>query len=127
MSEKRILCVEVSGNCRNLREVGSLILASLFNVRKVGSYCSTEYGWKKITKTQCKNCNKAEYVGITREQAVEKMAKAMCRKSNGGTCDGCSVFEEPDKERCKEIYMHPEFVDGAEAALNGLLEAPNGK
>lgn len=42
---------------------------------------------------------------LTREQAIEKMAKAMCRKSNGGTCDGCSVFEEPDKERCKEIYI----------------------
>lgn len=62
---------------------------------------------------------------LTREQAIEKMAKAMCRKSNGGTCDGCSVFEEPDKERCKEIYMHPEFVDGAEAALNALLEVNN--
>lgn len=127
MSEKRILCVEVSGNCRNLREVGSLRLASLFNVRKVGSYCSSAIGWKRISKRKCKNCTEAEYGGITREQAIEKMAKAMCRKSNGGTCDGCSVFEEPDKERCKEIYMHPEFVDGAEAALNALLEATHGK
>lgn len=34
MSEKRILCVEVSGNCRNLREIDSVSLASLFNVRE---------------------------------------------------------------------------------------------
>lgn len=126
MSEKRILCTEVSGNCRFLREVGSLSLAHLFALNEVGNYCSAN-GWKKITNNQCKSCKHAEYQGLTREQAVEKMAKAMCRKSNGGTCDGCSVFEEPDKERCKEIYMHPEFVDGAEAALNALLEANNGK
>ena len=126
MSEKRILIKEVSGNCRYLREVDSLSLAHLFALNEVGNYCSAN-GWKKITNNQCKNCNKAEYLGITREQAIEKMAKAMCRKSNGGTCDGCSVFEEPDKERCKEIYMHPEFVDGAEAALNALLEGHNDK
>lgn len=126
MKKKRILIKEVSGNCRYLREVDSLSLANLFALNEVGNYCSAN-GWKKISKDKCANCDKAEYVGITREQAIEKMAKAMCRKSNGGTCDGCSVFEEPDKERCKEIYMHPEFVDGAEAALNALLEATHGK
>lgn len=101
MKEKRIFCIEVSGKCRYFANINSPLNADIFE------------------------CKHAKYTGITRKQAIEKMAKAMCRKSNGGTCDGCSVFEEPDKERCKEIYMHPEFVDGAEAALNALLEAKN--
>lgn len=102
MSEKRILIQEVIVPCHGCSGAGE----------NVCDECHDWYMWQSSS---------------TREQAIEKMAKAMCRKSNGGTCDGCSVFEEPDKERCKEIYMHPEFVDGAEAALNALLEAPNGK
>lgn len=122
MKEKRILCIEVSGECENLANINSPFLAYAFECKQ-GLYCiKNPVAWKPITKDACKNCKHAGYKGITREQAIEKMAKAMCRKSNGGTCDGCSVFEEPDKERCKEIYMHPEFVDGAEAALNALLE-----
>lgn len=127
MKEKRILCIEVSGECRCFADVNTPLLANIFDCKQ-GLYCMKNFvPWKPITKDTCKNCKHAEYQGYTREQTIEKMAKAMCRKSNGGTCDGCSVFEEPDKERCKEIYMHPEFVDGAEAALNALLEVHNDK
>ena len=124
MKEKRILCIEASGECIYLVNVNTPLLADAFECQQ-GLYCTKNTAWEPITKETCKNCKHAKYNGITREQAIEKMAKAMCRKSNGGTCDGCSVFEEPDKERCKEIYMHPEFVDGAEAALNALLEENN--
>ena len=103
MSEKRILIKEFTiSPCTGCSGAGE-------------NDCDNCYDWD--TWNSC----------LTRKQAIEKMAKAMCRKSNGGTCDGCSVFEEPDKERCKEIYMHPEFVDGAEAALNALLEGYNDK
>lgn len=118
MSDKRILCTEVSGNCRNLREVGSLSLASLFNVRKVGSYCSAN-GWKKITKAQCKNCNKAEYVGLTREQFIYKMAKALC-KTDGDDCETCGF--NGNEKGCKAYLEIGNYITQAEAVLNALLE-----
>lgn len=118
MSEKRILIKEVSGNCRFLREVGSLSLASLFNVRKVGSYCSAN-GWKKITKAQCKNCNKAEYVGLTREQFIYKMAKALC-KTDGDDCETCGF--NGNEKGCKAYLEIGNYITQAEAVLNALLE-----
>lgn len=99
MSEKRILIKEVSGNCRYLREVDSLSLANLFALNEVGNYCSAN-GWKKITNNQCKNCNKAEYVGITCQQAFRKM------------CDG--YFKAKDKGITESGRV--------EAALNALLD-----
>lgn len=116
MSEKRILIKEVSGNCRYLREVDSLSLAHLFALNEVGNYCSAN-GWKKITNNQCKNCNKAEYVGITREQAIEKIAKAML-SFMFPRYYSWAALEEDDKKY---------FRKSAEAALNALLEANNGK
>lgn len=120
MNEKRILCVEVSGNCRNLREINSLSLASLFNVRKAGSYCSSAVGWKKITKAQCKKCNKAKYAGITREQAIEKMAKGI-----GWAFDPY----KPAKEEYDSIWNNvlldgtkKHYKDVAGAAFDALLE-----
>lgn len=118
MKKKRILCVEVSGKCRNLREVGSLRLASLFNVRKVGSYCSSAIGWKRISKRKCKNCTEAEYGGITREQAIEKMAHALCVQSHG-PCESCEQVAGGNTEHCNDYRAY------AEAALNALLEGNN--
>lgn len=101
MSEKRILCVKVSGNCRHLREVESFRLDNHFNVLEVGNYCSEGgCGCKKISKDQCANCNKAEYVGITRDQAIRKM------------CDG--YFKAKNKGRTER--------ERVKAALNSLLE-----
>lgn len=111
MSEKRILIKEVSGNCRYLREVDSLSLAHLFALNEVGNYCSAN-GWKKITNNQCKNCNKAEYVGITREQAIEKMAKAIYKAM-------CPNFSQM-------FAGWRAYTKIAEAALNALLEDNNG-
>lgn len=115
MKEKRILCVEVSGNCRNLREVDSLSLAHLFALNEVGNYCSAN-GWKKITKTQCKNCKHAKYQGITREQAIEKMAKAIYDEAivrcNKNWCDG----------KCADCPKWQRLEKLAEAVLNALLE-----
>lgn len=124
MKEKRILFVEVSGNCRNLREINSLSLANLFNVRKVGSYCSSAVGWKRISKRKCKNCEKAEYVGLTREHFIYKMAKALC-KTDGDDCETCGF--NGNEKGCKAYLEIGNHITQAEAALNALLEAPNGK
>lgn len=121
MSEKRILCVEVSGNCRYLREVDSLRLANLFALNEVGDYCSAN-GWKKITNDRCKNCTKAEYVGITREHFIYKMAKALC-KTDGDDCETCGF--NGNEKGCKAYLEIGNYITQAEAALNALLEANN--
>lgn len=118
MSEKRILCTKVSGNCRHLREVDSLRLAHLFALNEVGNYCSAN-GWKKITNNQCKNCNKAEYVGITREQAIEKMAKALCR-TDGEDCETCGF--NGNEKGCKQYLEIGNYITQAEAVLEDILE-----
>lgn len=110
MSEKRIYCVEVGGDCRYLRVVDSLSLANLFALNEVGNYCSAN-SWKKITKAQCKNCTKAEYAGITREQAIEKIAKA--------------IYEAMCPNFSQMFVGWRAYTKIAEAALNALLEENN--
>lgn len=119
MNEKRILCVEVSGKCRHLREVDALRLSHLCALNEVGNYCSNANGWKKITNDQCKNCNKAEYVGITREQAIRKIAKAICR-TDGENCITCGF--NCNEKGCREYLKFGNYITQAEAALNALLE-----
>lgn len=123
MSKKRILCTEVSGNCRHLREVDSLSLAHLFALNEVGNYCSAN-GWKKITNNQCKNCNKAEYVGITREQFIMVVAKAICR-TDGEDCETCGF--NGNEKGCKQYLEIGNYITLAKAALNALLEGHNDK
>lgn len=121
MKEKRILCTEVNGNCRYLREVNSLSLAHLFALNDVGNYCSAN-GWKKINNDQCKSCNKAKYVGITREQAIECIAKAICR-NDGEDCEDCDFPKT--KNGCAVYLRVGNYINQAEAALNALLEGHN--
>lgn len=121
MSEKRILIKEVSGNCRYLREVDSLSLAHLFALNEVGNYCSAN-GWKKITNNQCKNCNKAEYLGITREQFIMVVAKAIC-KTDGESCITCGF--NCNEKGCKQYLKFGNYITQAEAVLEDILEANN--
>ena len=123
MSEKRILIKEVSGNCRFLREVGSLSLAHLFALNEVGNYCSAN-GWKKITNNQCKSCNKAKYVGITREQFIMVVAKAICR-TDGESCITCGF--NCNEKGCKRYLEFGNYITQAEAVLEDILEANNDK
>lgn len=119
MSENRILIKEVSGNCRFLREVGSLSLAHLFALNEVGNYCSAN-GWKKITNNQCKSCNKAKYVGITREQFIMVVAKAICR-TDGDDCETCGF--NGNEKRLQAIFgnwkLHHSGQSGIERTFGG--------
>lgn len=126
MSEKRILIKEVSGNCRYLREVDSLSLANLFDVREVGNYCSEGSCcyWKKINNDQCKSCNKAKYVGITREQFIMVVAKAIC-KTDGESCITCGF--NCNEKGCKRYLEFGNYITQAEAVLEDILEANNDK
>lgn len=92
---KRILCLEVSGKCLDLR-----VRRDPFNGKEY-FWCAEDIAkdWKDISKDTCKNCKTARYLGITRKQAIEKMAKALEENLNGSS-----------------------FNSLAEAALNSLLE-----
>lgn len=56
---------------------------------------------------------------ITRQEAIECIAKAICKRGMFG-CERC-VFGK-DKEKCEEWIAFNHIRD-AEAALNALLEA----
>lgn len=106
MKEKRILCIEVSGECKNFADIDTPLLADAFKCQQ-GLYCCKNTAWKPITKDACKNCKEGRYQGLTRKQAIEKMAKAAKKAYRG------YFYIEPH---------HPNISDIMEAALNALLE-----
>ena len=61
----------------------------------------------------CAICN----VGMTRQEAINRMAKAMCH-SPFESCEGCIVQKK--KQACKQALEGMKEL--AEAALNSLLE-----
>ena len=114
MSEKRILCIEVRGECQFLQNIDRPILAKLCECSQ-GLYCTKDISWKPVTKDTCKSCQKARYQGITREQAIEKMAAAL----QSVAVDRGGVDLDDDST------LDPRML--AEAALDALLEANNEK
>ena len=114
MSEKRILCIEVRGECQFLQNIDRPILAKLCECSQ-GLYCTKDISWKPITKDTCKSCQKARYQGITREQAIEKMAAAL----QSVAVDRGGVDLDDDST------LDPRML--AEAALDALLEDNNAK
>ncbi len=119
MAEERISIHICSNKCRCLREVkeGYSIVNGLSN----GTYCSAYiHGtWQRIDpEKDCKDCKRAEYDGMSRTEAIERMAKALyemdeerCSNNDcpygGSTCAGCPIWEKNEKL--------------AEAALNALV------
>ena len=112
MKENRIYCTEVSGECQHLMDTTSPLSAYLCQCPP-GFYCNKDIAWKPITKDACKNCKEGRYQGFTREQAIERMAKAICASNMAPDClwecETCDRWKGSDKE-------------AAEAALNALLE-----
>ena len=117
MKENRIYCTEVSGECQHLMDTTSPLSAYLCQCPP-GFYCNKNIAWKPITKDACKNCKEGRYQGLTREQAIEKIAKAICKQTNY-QCSVCEVGN--NKEKCEEWIIF-QYKTQAEAALNALLE-----
>lgn len=62
----------------------------------------------------CDDCK----AGMTRQEAINRMAKAICKETNYQ----CSVCDFGDnKEKC-EAWIYLQYKKSAEAALNALLE-----
>ena len=119
MAEERISIHHCSNKCRYLREISCDILIE--DGMSNGTYCSAYiHGtWQKIDpEKDCKNCKRAEYDGISRTEAIEKMAKAVCMRAMYG-CKRC-VFGK-DKEKCEEWIAFNHIRD-AEAALDALVD-----
>lgn len=74
------------------------------------------------------NCNKNDWKdcdfyqnyisGMTRQEAINRMAKAICKETNY-QCSVCEVGN--NKEKCEEWIVF-QYKTQAEAALNALLE-----
>ncbi|WP_428055373.1 hypothetical protein [Candidatus Avelusimicrobium alvi] len=66
-----------------------------------------------------KNCeDKPCEAGITRSEAIEKMAKAICRTAVED-CETC-IFDGHEKD-CKQYLEVENYITYAEAALDALL------
>lgn len=116
MKKKRILCVEVNGECQYLRDVNRPVLAHLCECIQ-GLYCVKNTSWKPITKDACKNCKEGRYQGSTRKQVIYKIAKAIFAKDNVLSLD--ISFEELNKKN-KKFY-----IELSEAILKTILEDNN--
>lgn len=116
MAEERISIHRCSNKCRCLREVkeGYSIVNGLSN----GTYCSAYiHGpWQKIDpEKDCKDCKRAEYEGMSRTEAIERMAHALCVKVHG-PCDLCGNVKNGNEGHCNDYKSY------AEAALDALIK-----
>ena len=75
-------------------------------------------------KNDCDNCYDWDTWNscLTREQAIEKIAKAICR-TDGENCITCGF--NYNEKGCKEYLKFGDYITQAKAALNALLEANN--
>lgn len=112
--EKRILVLEVNPDCRALR-----INCDPFD-DEGGMFCNKNGRYVNITEKDCKKCKSPVLAGITRAEAVKRMARAIFSEiwglpNNRFDLAICSV-----KVRNRKL---------AEAALDALLgkETENGR
>lgn len=129
MAEKdeRILITKVNGECEHLwykdADQGFPYGA---NKPHNNFYCAERIkDWTKEDRSQktklvkpsidCKNCKQAKYRGMTRQEAIEKMAVGMCRFD-------CNDIEK-ECCSCNEWEKYDKLETLAESALNALLEA----
>lgn len=93
--EERILATKCSGDCLYLRIVGDDC-----EWASNGTYCAKDLKWKRVSEGACAKCKTPKYQGITRQEAIERMAKALCA----------------------DDVMREGYYQMAEAALNALLQ-----
>ena len=104
--EERILITKCSSWCHALR-----VSCDQFDGDD-GMYCDKSGKWVRITEKDCAKCKAPVLSGISRQEAIERMAKAIFNYYTDGT--------EPQNWELKEVKDN--FNKVAEAALNALLE-----
>ena len=105
--EERILITKCSSHCHALR-----VSCDPFDDDD-GMYCDKSGKWVRITEKDCAKCKAPVLYRISRQEAIERMAKALEEKS-----------EQMAREYLNsDPYNNPcGAEDLAEAALNSLLE-----
>lgn len=120
MSEKRILVTECNGDCRNLRFVRK---DDFFDDPYIeeGFYCVADIGRvESIDPKQCENCKKQYFTGLTKEEVIDIMAKAMCEwDTDEEDCGECAC--KGDESACKCFVDDSGYIKQAEFVLNALL------
>lgn len=110
-NEERILITKVSPHCHALR-----FSCDPFDTEE-GMFCAKSGRYVRITEKDCKKCKSPVLCGISRTEAVERMAKAACkanRRCIGGVCETCTSD------------MPKEYIHSSESALDALLGGNNG-
>jgi hypothetical protein len=105
--EERILITKCSSHCHALR----------FNCDPFddddGMYCDKSGKWVRITEKDCTKCKAPVLLGLSRSEAIEKMAKAIFTQIWGLPNNRFDLAKSSVKVRNRKL---------AEAALNALLE-----
>lgn len=99
MSEKRILIKEVIAPCTGCSGAGENV---------------------------CDNCCDLDMWNscLTREQTIEKIAKALCR-TDGGYCEYCGF--KGNEKACKAYLEIGNYITQSEVALEDILDGHNDK
>ena len=106
--EERILITKCSSWCHARR-----MSCDPFD-DKDGIYCDKSGKWVRITEKECAKCKDPVLLGISRQEAIERMAKALFKVDNVLALD--IEFEQLTKQKQLTYKVF------AEAALNALLE-----
>lgn len=116
MSEKeeRILIIPCRSECNCIRPVGNELYC--------GAYIHGD--WVKIDpEKDCKNCKHAQYNGISRAEAVERMAKAMWNRNQKHIARTNKEFVITPWETIERPSPNTQFfLEEAEAALDALVD-----
>lgn len=105
--EERILITKCSSHCHALR-----VNCDPFDDDD-GMYCDKSGKWVRITEKDCAKCKDPVLYGISRQEAIEKMAKAIFTQIWGLPNNRFDLAKSSVKVRNRKL---------AEAALNALLE-----
>ena len=80
--------------------------------------CHLESQWgEECDDNRCEKCDKKQCIGISRAEAIERIATGFC----GGICEKCT--DGPNgSEHCIKWLEFRGTMEKAEAALNALFE-----
>lgn len=123
MAEERISVHICSNKCRCLREI-----SENFDVVGLpeGTYCAAYIhgAWQKIDpEKDCKDCKRAEYNGLSRTEAIERMAKAMWNRNQKQIARTNKEFVITLWETIERPSPNTQiFLEEAEAALDALIK-----
>lgn len=76
-----------------------------------GDFCPVPYG---TCNSLCDNCKG----GITRQEAIKRIAKAFCQYTFNRTCEDCPL----DDLDCEDVWEHYGLIGGSTEAYNALLK-----